>query len=94
VAHVVKIEGTLDEIRAMFVEGAKQEAKKTAKAAGKATVQKAVKKAKRAPSAYNKYMKKKLAALRKKHPKTPHATLFKRAAKSWSSSAERKRSMK
>jgi len=91
---VVKIEGTLDEIRAMFVEGAKQEAKKTAKAAGKATVKKAVKKAKRAPSAYNKYMKKKLATLRKKHPKTPHATLFKRAAKSWSSSTERKRSMK
>jgi len=91
---VVKIEGTLDEIRAMFVEGAKQEAKKTAKAAGKATVKKAVKKAKRAPSAYNKYMKKKLMQLRKKHPKTPHATLFKRAAKSWSSSPERKRSMK
>ena len=77
---MVKIEGTLEEIRALLEQG------KVAK--------REVKKAKRAPSAYNKYMKKKLAALKKKHPKTPHATLFKRAAKSWSSSAERKRSMK
>ena len=92
--HLVKVEGTLDELRALFVEGAKQEARKTAKAAGKKAVQKTVKKAKRAPSAYNRYMKKKLAALKKKHPKTPHATLFKRAAKSWKGSAERKRSMK
>lgn len=91
---MVKVEGTLAELRELFVEGAVQEAKKTAKTAGKKSVQKAVKKAKRAPSAYNKYMKKKLAALKKKHPKTPHATLFKRAAKSWSTSAERKRSMK
>ena len=37
---MVKIEGTLEEIREMFVQGAKQEAKKTAKAAGKATVKK------------------------------------------------------
>jgi hypothetical protein len=91
---LVKIEGTLEEIRAMFVEGAKTQAKTEAKRAGKAVVKKVVKKAKRAPSAYNKYMKKKLAQLRKKHPKTPHATLFKRAAKSWSSSTERKRSLK
>tara|TARA_Y100000114_G_scaffold70562_1_gene64512 strand:- start:500 stop:775 length:276 start_codon:yes stop_codon:yes gene_type:complete len=91
VAYVVKIEGTLEEIRALLEQGkvAKREVKKAVKQA-KTTV----KKAKRAPSAYNKYMKKKLAALKKKHPKTPHATLFKRAAKSWSSSAERKRSMK
>ncbi len=88
---MVKIEGTLEEIRALLEQGkvAKREVKKAVKQA-KTTV----KKAKRAPSAYNKYMKKKLAALKKKHPKTPHATLFKRAAKSWSSSAERKRSMK
>ena len=92
--ELVKVEGTLEEIRALFVEEAKKEAKATAKRAGKSAVKKAVKKAKRAPSAYNKYMKMKLAKLKKKHPKTPHATLFKRAAKAWKSSPERKRSMK
>jgi len=51
-------------------------------------------KVKRAPSAYNKYMKKQLATLKKKHPKTSHTGLFKRAAKSWKRSPERKRSMK
>ena len=55
---------------------------------------KAVKKAKRAPSDYNKYMKKQLAILKKKHPRSSHQVLFKRAAKSWKRSAERKRSMK
>ena len=55
---------------------------------------KAVKKVKRAPSAYNKYMKKTLAKLKKKHPKSKHSVLFKRAAKSWKRSDERKRSMK
>lgn len=80
---LVKVEGTIEELKQLFLEGAKQEAKKTAKAAGKKAVKATVKKAKRAPSAYNKYMKKELARLRKKHPKTPHATLFKRAAKSW-----------
>lgn len=52
------------------------------------------KKAKRAPSAYNKYMKKQLAILKKKHPRSSHKVLFKKAAKSWKRSAERKRSMK
>ena len=80
---LVKVEGTIEELKQLFLEGAKQEAKKTAKAAGKKAVKATVKKAKRAPSAYNKYMKKELARLKKKHPKTPHATLFKRAAKSW-----------
>jgi hypothetical protein len=51
-------------------------------------------KVKRAPSAYNKYMKKQLAILKKKHPKTSHTALFKKAAKSWKRSPERKRSMK
>ncbi len=55
---------------------------------------KSAKKIKRAPSAYNQYMKKKLAALKKKHPKTDHKVLFKRAAASWKRSPERKRSMK
>jgi hypothetical protein len=39
-------------------------------------------------------MKKTLAQLKKKHPKTSHTVLFKRAAKSWKRSPERKRSMK
>ena len=52
------------------------------------------KKVKRAPSAYNKYMKKKLAELKKKHPRSNHQVLFKRAAKSWKRSPERKRSLK
>lgn len=65
----------------------------SAKKAGKKAV-KVAKKAKRAPSAYNIYMKKKLAKLKKAHPKTAHAVLFKRAAKSWKRSSERKRSMK
>lgn len=80
---MVKVEGTIEELKQLFLEGAKQEAKKTAKIAGKKAVKATVKKVKRAPSAYNNYMKKELARLRKKHPKTPHATLFKRAAKSW-----------
>jgi len=63
----------------------------------KSTAKKAksvAKKVKRAPSAYNKYMKKKLAELKKKHPRSNHQVLFKRAAKSWKRSAERKRSMR
>ena len=83
---MVKVEGTLEELKALFIESAKEEARVTAKKAGKATVKKAVKTVKRAPSAYNKHMKKELARLKKKHPKTPHATLFKRAAKSWKGS--------
>lgn len=67
------------------------------KAVGRATrkvASKAKKTAKRAPSAYNRYMAKTLKQLKKKHPKTSHTVLFKRAAKSWKRSAERKRSMK
>ena len=64
---------------------------------GKETVSKAksvAKKVKRAPSAYNKYMAKTLKQLKKKHPRSNHQVLFKRAAKSWKRSAERKRSLK
>jgi hypothetical protein len=67
------------------------------KAVGRATrstAKKAKKAVKRAPSAYNLYMAKTLKQLKKKHPKTSHNVLFKRAAKSWKRSAERKRSMK
>ena len=80
---MVKVEGTLEELKALFLEGAKQEAKVTAKRAGRKTVKKAVKVAKRAPSAYNKYMKKELAKLKKKHPRMTHQARFKKAAKSW-----------
>jgi hypothetical protein len=65
------------------------QAKKTVKQAK--TV---VKKAKRAPSAYNQFMKKELAKLRKKHPRTKQTELMKKAARAWKRSAERKRSMK
>jgi len=51
-------------------------------------------KKKRKPSAYNVYMKKELARLKKKHPRSSHSVLFKKAAKSWKRSADRKRSMK
>ena len=34
-------------------------------------------------SAYNRFMSKELKKLRRKHPRTAQATLFKRAAKSW-----------
>jgi len=64
---------------------------------GKTTAKKAkkvTKKVKRAPSAYNKYMKKKMALLKKKHPRKKHAAIFKQAAKSWKRSPERKRSLK
>jgi len=83
VVYLVKVEGTLDELRALFVEAAKQEARATAKRAGKKAVKKAVKTAKRAPSAYNKYMKKELARLKKAHPRMTHQARFKKAAKSW-----------
>ena len=91
---MVKVEGTLEELRALFVESAKQEARKVARSAGKKSVQKVVKKAKRAPSAYNKYMKKKMAQLKKKHPRKAHSAIFKQAAASWKRSPERKRSKK
>lgn len=87
---MVKVEGTLEELRAIFVESAKQEARTQARRAGKAAVKKIVKKAKRAPSAYNKYMKKELARLKKAHPRMSHQARFKKAAKSWKSKGKRK----
>ena len=92
--NLVKVEGSIEELRKLFLEGAMEEAKKTAKSAGKKTVQKAVKKAKRVPSAYNRYMKKKMAELKKQHPRKAHSAIFKQAAASWKRSPERKRSMK
>ena len=85
---MVKVEGTLEELKALLgtasLGGAKkQTAKKTPPSPRKKTA------VKRAPSAYNKHMKKELARLKKKHPKTPHTTLFKRAAKSWKGSKKK-----
>ena len=71
------------------MEGGAKQVKSGAKKAATSS-----KKVKRAPSAYNQYMKKQLAKLKKKHPKTSHTVLFKKAAKSWKRSPERKRSMK
>jgi len=87
---LVKVEGTLEELKALFVESAKQEARSTAKKSGKATVKKAVKTVKRAPSAYNKYMKKELARLKKAHPRMNHQARFKKAAKSWKGAKKKK----
>lgn len=75
------------------MEGGARQVKTGAKKAAKAG-NKVAKKVKRAPSAYNRYMAKTLKQLKKKHPKTSHTVLFKRAAKSWKRSAERKRSLK
>ena len=75
------------------MEGGARQVKSGAKKAATSS-KKIARKVKRAPSAYNQYMKKQLAILKKKHPKTSHTVLFKRAAKSWKRSAERKRSMK
>ena len=75
------------------MEGGARQVKTGAKKAATSS-KKIAKKVKRAPSAYNQYMKKQLAILKKKHPKTSHTVLFKRAAKSWKRSPERKRSMK
>lgn len=50
---LVKVEGTLEELRELFVEGAKKEAKKVAKKAGAEVVKSGVKRAK---SAWQKYM--------------------------------------
>lgn len=80
---LVKVEGTIEELKSLFIESAKKEAKATAKRAGKSAVKKAVKTATRAPSAYNKYMKKELARLKKAHPRMTHQARFKKAAKSW-----------
>lgn len=50
------------------------------------TVRKAkpvVERAKRAPSAYNRFMKRELKRLRKLHPRTAQTQLMKKAAKGW-----------
>lgn len=57
---LVKVEGTLDELRELFLEGAKKEARKQAKKAGAEVVKSTVKSTKkRAKSAWQKYIAKK-----------------------------------
>jgi len=53
VVYLVKVEGTLAELRELFVEGAKKEARKTARKAGAKVVKSAVKRTK---SAWQKFM--------------------------------------
>ena len=86
---LVKVEGTLDELKAIFGEGAKKAGGTVKSSKRRSPSPKTAKKTTRAPSAYNKHMKKELARLKKKHPKTPHSTLFKRAAKSWKGSKKK-----
>ena len=50
---LVKVEGTLEELRELFLEGAKKEARKVARKAGEEVVKSGVKRAK---SAWQKYM--------------------------------------
>ena len=57
--YLVKVEGTLDELRALFVEGAKTEARKQAKKAGEKVVRTGVRKATRKLSDWQKYIKNK-----------------------------------
>jgi TRAP-type C4-dicarboxylate transport system substrate-binding protein len=54
---MVKVEGTLDELRELFVEGAKKEARKQAKEAGVKVVRSAAKKTRKvAKSAWQKFI--------------------------------------
>ena len=80
---LVKVEGSIAELKQLFLESVKEEAKQTAKKAGKKAVKKVVKTAKRAPSAYNKFMKKELKRLKKLHPRTKQSQLMKKAARAW-----------
>lgn len=56
---MVKVEGTLAELRELFVEGAKQQARKEAKKAGKKVVESGVRTATRKLSEWQKYIKNK-----------------------------------
>ena len=54
---MVKVEGTLAELRELFMEGAKTQARKEAKKAGAAVVKSGVTKTKRKLSDWNKHVK-------------------------------------
>lgn len=57
--NLVKVEGTLSELRELFLEGAKGQARKEAKKAGAEVVKRGVKGTKRKLSAWQKYIKNK-----------------------------------
>ncbi len=58
--NLVKVEGTLDELRELFMEGAKKEARKVARKAGEEVVKSGVKAVKkRTKSAWQKYIARK-----------------------------------
>jgi len=70
VIYLVKVEGTLDELRELFVEGAKRQARKEAKKAGERVVVAGVKKARKVTkSAWQKYIGKKSNQVRIKSGK-------------------------
>lgn len=56
---MVKVEGTLAELRELFVQGAKEQARREAKKAGKEVVKSGVRKATRKLSDWQKYIKNK-----------------------------------
>ena len=56
---MVKVEGTLAELRELFVQGAKEQARREAKKAGKKVVESGVRKATRKLSDWQKYIKNK-----------------------------------
>lgn len=67
---LVKVEGTLDELRELFVEGAKREARKQARKAGGEIVATGVKKTRKVvKSAWQKYIGKKSNQIRVKSGK-------------------------
>jgi hypothetical protein len=57
--YLVKVEGTLAELRELFVEGAKGQARREAKKAGAEVVKRSVSTTKRKLSAWQKYIKNK-----------------------------------
>lgn len=57
--NLVKVEGTLAELRELFVEGAKKQARKEAKKAGAEVVKRGVRTTKRKLSDWQKYIKNK-----------------------------------
>ena len=74
---MVKVEGTLEELRELFVEGAKKEARKVAKKAGAEVVKSGVKRTK---SAWQRYMANKKKQIRFKTGKRKGRLDLKRMA--------------
>jgi len=71
VIYLVKVEGTLEELRELFVEGAKKEARKVARKAGAEVVKSGVKRTK---SAWQRYMANKKKQIKFKSGKRKGST--------------------